>query len=171
MTMKLSDFNDIYDRYYLMVMKTAFNILQDYHYAQDICQEVFTLLYLNHDAVQKPYIKSWLLVTAKYKAIDFQRKKYHKHEVCGDTVSTRFSLEFDDVEKEFLKKEFRKEALAELQKKDRQWYEIIVRVAAAGENQQHVADEMGISLSNLRTKQHRAKLWLRRHFSQDDYSS
>ena len=43
MTMKLSDFNDIYDRYYLMVMKTAFNVLQDYHYAEDICQEVFTL--------------------------------------------------------------------------------------------------------------------------------
>ena len=83
--MKVSEFNELYDRYYLMVMKTAFNILQDYHYAQDICQEVFTLFFLNGDSLQEKYIKPWLLVTAKHKAIDFQRKKFHKHEICGET--------------------------------------------------------------------------------------
>ncbi|MGI6010158.1 MAG: RNA polymerase sigma factor [Ruminococcus sp.] len=169
--MKLSEFNELYDRYYLMVMKAAFNVLQDYHYAQDICQEVFTLFWEKRDIIQKKYFKPWLLVTAKHKAIDFQRKKFHKHEISGDILNSDFNIEFDDIEKEFIKKEFRKEALAELQKKDRQWYEIIVRVAAAGENQQHVADDMGISLSNLRIKQHRAKMWLRRRFSPDDYSS
>ncbi|MGI6006063.1 MAG: RNA polymerase sigma factor [Ruminococcus sp.] len=169
--MNLSEFDELYDRYYLMVMKAAFNILQDYHYAQDICQEVFTLFFVKRETVEDMYIKPWLLVTAKHKAIDFQRKKYHKHEVCGDVLSQNLNIEFDDMEKEFIKKEFRREALAELKKKDRQWYEIIVRVAAAGENQQHVADDLGISLSNLRIKQHRAKLWLRKRFSPEDYSS
>ena len=64
-----------------------------------------------------------------------------------------------------------KEVLAELKEKDRQWYEIIVRVAASGEKQKHVASDLGISLSNLRIKQHRAKQWLRDKFNPDDYSS
>ena len=80
-------------------------------------------------------------------------------------------VEFDDLEKEFIRKEFRKEVLAELKEKDRQWYEIIVRVAASGEKQKHVASDLGISLSNLRIKQHRAKQWLRDKFNPDDYSS
>ena len=169
--MKVSEFNELYDRYYLMVMKTAFNILQDYHYAQDMCQEVFTLFFLNGDSLQEKYIKPWLLVTAKHKAIDFQRKKFHKHEICGETRNPYADVEFDDLEKEFIRKEFRKEVLAELKEKDRQWYEIIVRVAASGEKQKHVASDLGISLSNLRIKQHRAKQWLRDKFNPDDYSS
>ena len=141
--MNLSRFNEIYDQYYLMVMKVAYNVLRDYHYAQDICQEVFVLLYLKRDILDEEYIKPWLLVNAKRKAIDLQRKKYYGRECT---------------------------ILEALQKKDRQWYEIFFRVTVEGESQKSVAEDLGISLSNLRIKLHRAKVWMRNMFL-DEYKS
>lgn len=166
--MKLSEFNEIYDKYYLMVMKVAFNVLKDYHYAQDVCQEVFILFYAKCDLIEPQFRKPWLLVTTKRKAIDFLRKKYIKREVC-DEVTSPDCENWDSLEKDYIRREFGKKVLRELKVKDRQWYEIITRVMIDGESQQKVADDLGISLSNLRIKQHRAKNWLRKNFPPDSY--
>ncbi len=167
--MNLSRFNEIYDQYYLMVMKVAYNVLRDYHYAQDICQEVFVLLYLKRDILDEEYIKPWLLVNAKRKAIDLQRKKYYGREFCEEGISLERGTG-ENIENDYVRKEFQSTILEALQKKDRQWYEIFFRVTVEGESQKSVAEDLGISLSNLRIKLHRAKVWMRNMFL-DEYKS
>lgn len=167
--MDLSRFNDIYDQYYLMVMKVAFNVLRDYHSAQDVCQEVFALLYQKHDVLDEEFIKPWLLVNTKRKAIDLQRKKYYRREFCEEYLSVEQNTG-ESIENDYIRKEFRKLVLEALQNKDRQWYEIFLRVTVEGESQQSVAKDLGISLSNLRIKLHRSKMWMRKRF-QDEYDN
>ena len=166
--MKLSEFNEVYDTYYLMVMKVAFNILHDYHYSQDVCQEVFLLLYSKRDVIETDFVKPWLIVTAQRKAIDFQRKKYVKREICEDTAISGERIG-NDVAETCIRNMLGEEIFEKLKDKDRHWYEIIQRVLVEGESQQSVANDLGISLSNLRIKLHRAKAWLRKNFPFDDY--
>lgn len=169
MAMKLSELNEIYDKYYLMVMKVAFNILHDYHYAQDVCQEVFLALYTKCNATDDNMIKAWLLVATRRKAIDYQRKKYFRNEVsdAAPYLTVKEGLAYD-VSDSCIRKVFGEEIFNMLQKKDRYWYEIVQRVLIDGESQQKVADDLGISLSNLRIKLHRAKAWIRENISYDD---
>jgi len=51
--MRGSQFNKVYDQHYLLVMKIAYSVLKDYHYAQDVCQEVFIILYKKMELLTK----------------------------------------------------------------------------------------------------------------------
>lgn len=167
--MKLTNFNKVYDQYYLLVMKIAYEELEDYHYAQDVCQEVFVTLYKKADIIEENTVKAWLIVAAKRKAIDLRRKKYIGREVCKkeEEIMTHVDVR---PEHTVLKKEFGCYLFQELKKRDSQWFEIIRRVSVEQENAGQVASDMGISLSYLRTKLCRAKTWIRENFG-DDYSA
>lgn len=166
--MKLSNFNKVYDQYYLLVMKVAYNVLKDYYYAQDVCQEVFVMLYKKVDDIDETMVKSWLLVTAKRKAIDLQKKKYYGREICKEEGLEKH----EDIrpEEAVLKKEFGNRLFRELKEKDEDWFKIIRRVSIEKENPEQVARDLGISLSYLRTKLHRARSWIRENFG-EDYSA
>jgi len=165
--MKASQFNKVYDQYYLMVMKIAYSVLKDYHYAQDVCQEVFIILYKKLGIIDEELIKPWLIVSTKRKAIDFQRKKFYGREVCKELQGLRRKTEITP-EENFIQKEFESELFRRLQEKDRAWFEIIVRVVINQENPSQVAQDMNLSLANLRIKLHRARAWIRENFK-DDY--
>jgi len=165
--MKASQFNKVYDQYYLLVMKIAYSVLKDYHYAQDVCQEVFIILYKKLGIIDEELIKSWLIVSTKRKAIDFQRKKFYGREVCEELQELRRKPEITP-EENFIQKEFESELFRRLQEKDRAWFEIIVRVVINQENPSQVAQDMNLSLANLRIKLHRARAWIRENFK-DDY--
>lgn len=165
--MKLSEFNEVYDKYYLMVMKVAFNLLHDYSYAQDVCQEVFLQFYAKGDEIDMKCVKAWLMVTAQRKSIDFTRKKYIKNESCDLDSGRDFLLE-DMVCESCVQKVLGEEVLRKLFEKDRLWFEIIYMVLIEHESQQTVAEALGISLSNLRIKLFRAKAWIRKNYPHED---
>lgn len=167
--MKLSNFNKVYDQYYLLVMKVAYNVLNDYHYSQDVCQEVFAALFRKADGIDEDTVKAWLIVTAKRKAIDMKRKKYIGREICKEEEDIEAHK---DIRPEcaVLKKEFGHQLFYELKKKDEQWFEIIRRVSIKQENAGQVADDLGITTASLRTKLSRARNWIRKNFG-EDYST
>lgn len=164
--MKLSHFNKVYDQYYLLVMKVAFNVLKDYHYAQDVCQEVFAVLYKKAGNIDETLVKAWLLVTAKRKAIDLQRKQFYGKEVCGEGQDI---LYYKDIRPEYtiLTREFESRLFQALKEKDETWFQIVIRVSVEEETPEKVARELGITLSHLRTKLFRARTWIRENFKED----
>jgi RNA polymerase sigma factor (sigma-70 family) len=164
--MKASQFNKIYDQYYLLVMKIAYSVLNDYHYAQDVCQEVFIILYQKMEQIDEELTKPWLLVNTKRKAIDFQRKKFYGREVCEESQELKKHSEITPEEK-ILQMEFESNLFRKLLEKDRTWFEIVIRVIISQESPNQVAQDMGISLSNLRTKMHRARAWIRDNFEEE----
>lgn len=164
--MKSPQFNKIYDQYYLLVMKVAYNVLQDYHYAQDICQEVFIVLYKKMDSIDEALAKPWLLVNTKRKAIDFQRKKFYDREVCEESQDLQKNAEIA-LEDRILHEEFKSRLFRELKTKDEAWFEIVMRVIIEQQEPAQVARDMKISIANLRTKMHRARTWIRDNFEND----
>ena len=76
-------FREIYQQYYGLVKKTAFSVLKDYDFSEDVAQEVFLLFSLKEHTLKEEYYRQWLLVNARRKAIDFCRKAYQVHEVTA----------------------------------------------------------------------------------------
>lgn len=71
-----SAFTEIYNRYWKLLFKTAFNILQDFAIAQDITQNIFISLWERRNQVNIQTIKPYLLQATRfavYKAIREQQ--------------------------------------------------------------------------------------------------
>ena len=62
---------ELYSQYYRLVMKAAYEVLHDFDYSQDICQEVFTKLAVKFDEVRPEQYSQWLATVARRKALAF----------------------------------------------------------------------------------------------------
>ncbi len=159
------DFGEIYEKYYCLVVKIAYDIIGDFYLAQDITQDVYASLYEKIDQIDIDRVKGWLITCASHKAIDYKRKKYYNREVMGD----HFFPEPDSISTEcvFIRREMWGQVFAELYEKNRQWFFLIMCMDIAGEKPEEVAKVLGITLNNLRVRHHRAKEWVRKRYEKD----
>ena len=76
-----SSFNEIYEKYKNLVLKTAYNYSGDYNIAADIMQETFLKLYKDMCSkeiqTEEEYenLKAWLIKTARNDALNQMKKK------------------------------------------------------------------------------------------------
>lgn len=166
-----SDFNRIYDQYYRLVLRAAGNYVQDPHYQEDICQEVFSKLYDKIETLaEEDHVRPWLLVVTKTTALDMRRRlrldcpeASGGKKPAGETASPLH----EDPERRMLLREWQVEVFRALQEQNPEWMKIMIRLEVDGIKQEDLAREMGISLSNLRTKIYRARKWLKERFPQE----
>lgn len=167
--MNHSDFNRIYNQYYKLVMRAAENFIDDFHYREDVCQEVFAKLYRHMDRVDESYIRPWFLVVTRNTALDLRRKLKMDGQV-GETPAdidlTEVPSMKDDPEREALASVYRSEVVKELLKKNPEWLIILMKIEVEGVSQSDLAREMGVSLPILRNKIYRARKWLKSEFPQ-----
>ena len=176
-------FRKIYQKYYHLVKKVAFSILQDLDFSEDVSQEVFLLFSATSDTLEEEYYRQWFLVNAKRKAIDFCRKAYQVHEITasmspeeeeeGDNavewISERRKNFFEDeIAHGMVLRELTGKLFQDLAEKNSEWYEIMMRMVVEGENADETARALGISVENLRAKKHRMKVWIKEHYK-DEY--
>lgn len=174
-------FRNIYQQHYQLVMKVVYSVLKDRNFSEDVCQEVFLLFSEKANTLEEDRYRQWFLVTAKRKAIDFCRKAYQVHEVASSISDTEENLtETSTVwisnrtytqistEEEIMHKlqlqELTGRLLADLKKKNEDWYEILRRTFFNGEKSEDIARALGISVENLRAKKHRLKIWINKHY-------
>lgn len=174
-------FREIYRQHYQIVKKVVYSILHDIDFSDDVCQEVFILFSKKADTLQEEYYKQWLIVNAKRKAIDFCRKSYQVHEVTagssnedelfaeeGIIWTSNRSGKQPSVEEEITKKlaiqEFTGRLFEDLEKKNSQWYEIVMRMNVEGKGASETARALGISVESLRVKRHRIKVWINKYY-------
>lgn len=163
------DFEIVYRQYCKLVMKVARTILRDYNLAQDICQDVFIRFYEKADCLDEKYFKAWLLVNTRRKAIDYYRKSYKKHEKVdslqeGSSEVKGEYQEEDDVIDRIVHKELTHRLMEDLEKHNKDWYVLVMRIIVENEEPQVVARDLGLSIEGLRTKLHRARTWIRKHY-------
>ncbi len=174
-------FHEIYRQHYQIVKKVVYSILHDIDFSEDISQEVFMLFFKKADTLQEEYYKQWLIVNAKRKAIDFCRKSYQVHEVTASSSSEeelfkeegimwtsyyagkQSSVEEETTEK-LVMQEFTGKLFEDLEKKNSQWYEIVMKMNVEGKDALETARALGISVENLRVKRHRIKVWINKYY-------
>ena len=166
---------ELYSQYYRLVMKAAYEVLHDFDYSQDICQEVFTKLAVKFDEVRPEQYSQWLATVARRKALDFRKKNYQQHEfmlldgqeedeenLAGVLAETGESQGYhsDDTLNRMIRREFTKSFMDALYEKNPEWYDIMSLMVFEEKSNAEIAQELGITIESLRVKKHRMKKWI-----------
>lgn len=157
----------IFDQYYLLVTDIAYSVLRDYHAAQDVCQEVFLKFCEKMGTMEEARIKPWLILAAKNKAIDYKRAAYRKHEMQSSETLEACYYKVESLEKHMRDLEYRNlrnELFGRLKEEKPEFLNMIIASCIEGKSGEQIAREFGISEENVRTKLHRARLWIRSHY-------
>lgn len=165
--MKREKFDELYYSYYKLVLHVAYDIVQDYGGAQDVCQELFIKLDEKIEELDEGPIKGWILRNTYRKSIDYMRKSYRKKEipVSMERMEQELVVEYlVEAELEASRMEFRNFVMDELKAKNEMWYDLIDRIVLNNEPAKTVAQEYGLTVMNLRMKISRARRWLQKHY-------
>ncbi len=161
--MKREEFDRMYNQYYRLVIHVAYDILQDYALAQDVCQEVFVKFNEKIEGLDEDKLKGWMLRNAQRKTIDVLRKAYRRREipVVDEKMEDKLVVEcLTEIENESSRRAFRGFLLEELKEQNPMWYDMMLRVVVYEEPAKEVAADYGITVMNLRMKLSRARRWL-----------
>ena len=160
-----SAFVDAYSEYFDVVYREALRYSGNHHVAEEIAQDAFFMAYVQNGNESKQQIKAWMLMLAKYRAMNYIRD--HKREV---------SLEVDDSSEEYviamLKEQgFRKlgiDIFRELYQKKARWYQAVTLVYYVDMPQKEAAKQMGVTLYALEGMLKRARKWMIKRYK-DEY--
>ncbi len=164
--MDLDSYKIVYEKYFKLACKVAFDIVRDYHLAADVTQEVFEELFAKRSRLNVEQIKFWVVLNTNRRAIDYKRKAYFHHEMM--TENAMQELEHtnwheagpEEVILQREKTKYRLSALEELKQYNHDWYDILLRYHICEENYQSLALDYGVSVENLRVQAWRARKWL-----------
>lgn len=169
--MDKESYDRIYKDNYKLSIKLAFDVIKDINLAEDICQDVFIKLYQNFEVADENLIRAWIAINTKRKAIDYYRKIQSAREVCGVEESIAFRESSygvpDACVKDMSYAEFRRDIFTKLKKKNPEWHDIMLRVIILKEDPEAVARDYEMTVAHLRTKIHRARVWIRKEFGEE----
>ena len=171
-------FVDAYSEYFDAVYREALRYSGNHHVAEEIAQDAFVTAYVQNGNESKQQIRTWMLMLARYRAMNYVRD--HKREVPLAEVTMSddkypIALIDDSSEDrviEMLKEQsFRKlgiDIFQELYQKKARWYKAVTLVYYANIPQKEAAKKMGITLYALEGMLKRARKWMIKRYK-DEY--
>lgn len=159
-------FGVLYDRHASAVFWQAHGVLGDADLAQDVAQETFVTAWrrLNDITVVDGSLAPWLLVTARYTALNHRRRRRRpdhdalslddsSHETAAASASVHDQAEQREVRRQI------ERVLEELTPLERRIYDLCVE---EGRTYEQAAQELGLSHGALRNRLSRLRQRLRR---------
>ena len=162
-----SAFVDAYSEYFDVVYREALRYSGNHHVAEEIAQDAFFMAYVQNGNESKQQIKAWMLMLAKYRAMNYIRD--HKREVSLEEITMSEEKYpdalVDDSSEEYviamLKEQgFRKlgiDIFRELYQKKARWYQAVTLVYYVDMPQKEAAKQMGVTLYALEGMLKRAR--------------
>lgn len=170
-------FDIIYKNNFVNVYKVALKYSRNHHAAEEITQSVFMKLYVNIDNINLDSAKSWLILTAKYMALNLKRDRAREYlvEDLSMEEETILSESGESPEEVFVRKikerefvELKEDIFAALYEKNPRWYDAITITYVLEKPQKEVAENMGITLEVLHSMLYRARKWIKENYK-DEY--
>lgn len=166
------NFQYLYKKYRALVCKLAYDATQDYHLAEDICQETFLKLYAYRDCLEEARVKPWLLVVAANLVRDHFRKGGKYQEILGneEEAAADPSLQENCIDAyldQLGQKELRNRVLEGLRQKNPDWYEVFILAEYLGIPRKRIAARRGIALSTVDAYIKKSRKWMRQQYKKD----
>lgn len=171
-TIEKTIFDAIYHDNAEIVYKVARKYSGNHHAAEEISQAVFLKFYMNIEHINVEAARSWLILTAKYMALNVKRDS--KRECLSEEpteegdVSVSVDESSEDVFFRKLKEREDRELVEDifeaLYRDNPRWYEAITITYILEKPQKEVAEVMGVSLEVLHSMLYRAKRWIQKNY-------
>ena len=168
-------FDSIYEANIETIYLTAKRYTRNHHAAEEIAQDTFLKLFRNMEHTNIEAAKPWLILTAKYAAMNWRRDTAREYLVAEFTEEEerRISESVEDPEEILIRrlkeKEFTEltgDIFAALYCKNQRWYDAITIVYVLEKPQKEVAETMGMDLESFHSMLYRAKQWIREKYKE-----
>lgn len=164
-------FQEIYEEYKNLVLKSVHDMTGDFHLAQDICQETFLRLHGYQDNIIVSKVKGWLLVVSSHLVYDYMKKASSRREILTDGSRDSDTGVIDDQASIYLEQAEQKQLcssmLRALREKNEDWYEVLMLVEYLGVPRKVVARKRGVSLSTIDNYLRKSKKWMKANFQKE----
>lgn len=147
---------DVYNEYYLKVLRYIQSKVNDYYLAEEICSDVFLKIYEKLDTYdpKKAGLSTWIFTIVRNKLIDYYRSRKVTVEVPED-------LTYDEDEPIFSNEDLEKLANA-LEKLNPKEKEVIVKYYYSDITLKDIATQMGISYAYVKILHKKSLLKLKK---------
>ncbi|RIW33986.1 sigma-70 family RNA polymerase sigma factor [Bacillus salacetis] len=167
-------FRVLIEKYKHHVFKTVYSILRNQKDAEDASQEVFVKIYTSLSQYENQGLKTWITRVAVNHAIDCKRKAARRHEEMEEnpeyTAEAGIRREgLRSVEAMFEEKQLRllvRRRLGELPESHRK---VIYDYYIEEKSYKKMAEEQQVEVKTIETKLYRARLWMRKHWKEEDF--
>lgn len=164
-------FRLLVEKYRNDLFRTIFAVLRDQKEAEDAAQEVFLKIYTSLPQYEDQGFKTWIIRIAVNHAIDVKRKRDRRQEDTLETVDYDFQgSQSDSVEAEVINKERRILVHQKLNELPANYRSVIYDFYIAEKSYQQMAEEQNVGIKTIETKLYRARLWMKKHWKEDDFS-
>ncbi|MFE8697100.1 RNA polymerase sigma factor [Cytobacillus sp. FJAT-53684] len=164
-------FRLLVEKYRNDLFRTIYAVLRDQKEAEDAAQEVFLKIYTSLPQYEDQGFKTWITRIAVNHAIDVKRKRDRRQEDTLETVEYDFQdSESVSVETELIHKERRRLVHQKLNELPVNYRNVIYDFYIAEKSYQQMAEEQNVGIKTIETKLYRARLWMKKHWKEDDFS-
>jgi len=171
-------FLELVDRYQNKIYRLAYKITGNATDAEDVLQEVFLKIYSKiHTFEGRSQLSSWIYriaVNAAYQKIARDKKSRHisLDEVLpsvgtGDALSAQLTADWTERPDEvLLTEEARREMMDAIRELPPEYHVVFALKDLEGLSNQEIADILNLSLPAVKSRLHRARLFLRKRLSE-----
>ena len=163
----------LYEMYENDVYKTCLHYAKDEHIARDMTQKTFFSIYEHYENIRPGRIKPYLIRTAKNMTMnwlrDFKRLREGQIDDLNDEDLKVYSVEDVYIREESarLARELSDDILTHLQKKNKNWYDLVVMAYYFDISQEEIAKRLGVKVEAVHSKLYRAKQWIRKNYKEE----
>ncbi|MBP3039618.1 sigma-70 family RNA polymerase sigma factor [Bacillaceae bacterium Marseille-Q3522] len=162
-------FRLIVEKYRNYLFRTVYAIVRDEKEAEDATQEVFLKIYTSLPTYENQGFKTWITRIAVNHAIDKKRKQNRRHEETLEPLEYQLTDTFN-LENEVLAKERKMLIRKRLNELPANYREVIYDFYIKEKSYQEMAEEQKVQVKTIEMKLYRARLWMKKHWKEDDFS-
>lgn len=153
---KQSAFEALYIKYRNSIQYFVFNIIKDYHKAEDITQEVFIYVFKNKEELKSNF-KYYIYLIAKSKTLNYLNTKNRRENIVSQYFSDTDNQFENDVSEIITREETNKEIVEAINELDNRYRNAMYLVKVEELSYKEVAEILDESLQNIKNLVHRGK--------------
>lgn len=166
-------FDFIYETNVEAVYLTAKKYVKNHHAAEEITQDTFLKLFRNMEHTNIKAARPWLILTAKYAAINWKRDTEWEYPVAEFTEEEELMIagSGENPEEIIVRKlreaeyiELTEDIFAALYRKNVRWYDAITISYVLEKPQTEVAEMMGMDIESFYSMLYRARCWIKENY-------
>ena len=166
-------FYSIYEANVEAVYLTAKKYVKNHYAAEEITQDTFLKLFQNMEHTNTEAAKPWLILTAKYAAMNWKRDAQWEYSVAEFTEDEELMIsDSDENPEEILIRKLREseyieltgDIFAALYRKNVRWYDAITISYVLEKPQTEVAEMMGMEIESFYSMLYRARKWIKENY-------
>lgn len=157
-------------KYQTYVFKMAYSVLRNEKDAEDAAQEALLKILTSLPNYKGNGFKTWITRITINHAIDMKRKRERRREYASEETERTPDLTSDlEVECELLKKEKQQLVWKKLSELPKNYRHVVYGYYIQGKTIQQLAESENIKEKSVKVRLHRARLWMRKHWKEEDF--